>query len=69
LNDSRQQFQILAVHILDQVVLRTALHGLDRDRSVVSTGQHHDRHRDLAQIVSQLGQKLQTIQIRQVIVE
>ena len=59
----------MAVHILDQIVLRATLHGLDRDRCGVGTGQHHDRHRDLAQIVSQFGQKLQTIQVRQVVVE
>lgn len=68
-NDSGQQFQILAVHILDQVVLRAVLHGLDRDQSVAGAGQHYDRHRKLAQIVFQLGQKLQSIQIRQAVVE
>ncbi|HSM99109.1 MAG TPA: hypothetical protein VLS47_08855 [Gallionella sp.] len=59
----------MAVYILDQVVLRAALHRLDRDRCGVGTGQHHDRHRDLAQIVSQLVQELQAIQVRQAVVE
>ena len=69
LDDGGQQFQVLAVHILDQVVLRTALHGLDRDQRVVCAGQHHYRHRELAQVVSQLGQKLQSVHVRQMEVE
>ena len=69
LNDSGQQLQILAVHILDQIVLRAAPHGLDGDRGAVCTGQHQNRYRYITRIATQLGQKFKTIQIRQVIVE
>ena len=69
LDHRRQQFEVIARAVLDQVVARAAAHGVDGNRDVLGTGQQHHRHRQLAAVSGEFGEKLHAVHVRQVVVE
>ena len=68
-NDGRQQFQVTALGVFDQIVARPELHRLDCDGGAVGAGEHYHRDRHMAVFQVQLVQEINAVEIRQVIIE